>query len=149
MDLAGSAFITLTLALIALGLGGQSWEASGSFLLHGEYWDVGWVPPDGTGPENKVTFSAQTAGLPPRSWLWGHVCGQPVFSGTYSDHIVPGHSQEGLRPFSLCLHPWFMELNLVWAVRRSREEINIKASFCIRAFSPSPLPRHLPGFSLM
>lgn len=57
----------------------------------------GWgAPQDRPGPENKVTFSAQ---LPHHSWLrgvWG--CSQPS-SGIYSEHIVPGHNKEGLRPF--------------------------------------------------
>ncbi|XP_019486110.1 PREDICTED: gamma-aminobutyric acid receptor-associated protein-like 1 isoform X2 [Hipposideros armiger] len=61
----GSPLIKWTLALVALALGGKGWEAKW-VLVSCEDWELGWggewVPRDGTGPENKVTFSAQQPG---------------------------------------------------------------------------------------
>lgn len=67
---------------------------------------------DRPGLENKVMLSAQQSGcliIPGSGGRCGGRCGgsQPS-SGTYSDHIVPEHSQEGPRPFSLYFEPWFM-----------------------------------------
>lgn len=68
----------------------------------------GGMPQDRPGLENKVMFSAQQSGCLIIPGSGGRCGGSQPSSGTYSDHIVPGHNQEGLRPFSLCVEPWFM-----------------------------------------
>lgn len=55
--------------------------------------------------------------LPHHSWLQG------VWAGVYSEHIVPEHNQQGLRPSSRVFGLRFMFFNLVQAERRNREEI--------------------------
>lgn len=73
-----------------------------------EDWRGGWgVPQDRPGPENKVTFSAPQ----PDCLILGSQgeCGA-ASSATYSDQIVIGHDQEGLRRVSLGFFfgPWLM-----------------------------------------
>jgi len=77
--------------------------------------------------------------LPHHSWLQG------LWAGVYSEHIVPEHNQEGLRPSSRVFGLRFMFFNLVQAERRKREEIPRCLSASGR-FSCYPSPRLLPGF---
>lgn len=68
----------------------------------------GGASQDRPGPENKVTFSAQQQ--PDCLIILGYgVCGgSHPSSGIYSEHIVPGHSKEGLRPF----FSWILDAGL-------------------------------------
>lgn len=143
-----SPFIKWTLALVALGLGGKGWEAKW-VLLSCEGWELG-----GGGatrrhwPGKQGHALCATAGLPHPSWLRRRVWGRPACPRCLvSDPLVPGHNQEGLRPFSLSV--WNPGLcNWIWCRQCAGAEKKYEGILHPGVF-PSPLPRHSSAVPLV